>query len=295
MKKPARPAVKSTRGNRTILVGLDVLKALSDVGGPAPLGKVAVAAQLSLSRAYRYLRALVDGGFVIQDKVSGHYDLGIEVLHLGLSAIGRVDPVRHALVAMRELTDRTGRATVLTIWGTNGPTVLRCEHGGLDIAFKIREGVNLPLLTTAAGKLFLSYLPPHVVQPILERELRVWNARHARKDAMTAAKVAALQQDVLRHGLSSSMGRFHPTHNLCAPVFDAEGRLRLSLTLISVAGKNFPTYDGPVAEALKATAEEVSRHIGHRPASPAAKPAAKRKTAAKTATKAAAKTKAKRR
>jgi len=278
MKKPARRSVvKPTRGNRTILIGLDVLKALSDIGGPAALSEVAASAHLSLSRAYRYLRGLVDGGFVAQDKLTGQYDLGVEVLYLGLSAIGRVDPIRHALVGMRELTYRSGCATALCIWGTNGPTVLRCEHNDLEVSFKIREGTNLPLLTTAAGKLFLTYMPTHIVQPFLERETASWNLHHSLRDAMTERKIAAIKADVIRHGISSSMGRFAPTHNLCAPIFDATGRLRLALTLITVPGHAFPAYDGPIALSLKAAAEGISREIGHRAAAQITKPPPRKK------------------
>lgn len=277
MKSPSRSSANPTRGNRTILVGLDVLQALSSLKGPATLTQVAKASRLSLSRAYRYLRALVDGGYVMQDKASGHYDLGMGVLHLGLTAIGRVDPVRTALPAMRALTDLTGRATVLSIWGSNGPTVIRCEHGMLDLAFKIREGVNLPLLTTAAGKLFLSYLPPATLQPILRREMTAWNARNDAAERFTPAKIEAMRAEVRKHGLSLSTGRYHPTHNISAPIFNAEERMCLTITVMSVAGRTPPSYTESTAAALKATTLEISRQLGYRHGEADDAPAPKRR------------------
>jgi DNA-binding IclR family transcriptional regulator len=261
MKKPRRSA-RSTRGNSTILIGLEVIQALMDLGGPSSLGAVAARTQLSSSRAYRYLRALVDGGFVTQDKSSGHYDLGIGILHLGLSAIGRVDPVRHALPIMHSVTEQTGFTTVLSLWGSNGPTVIRCENGTLDMSLKVREGANLSLLSTATGKVFLAYMPEKIVEPFLKREIALWNAHHPRKEMMTKAKVDAMRKDVRRRGLSSTLGHRNPTANICAPIFDSEGRIRLAMSIISVIGQTDLNDRGETAKILLAATRDVSFQIG---------------------------------
>ena len=261
MKKPRRTA-KSTRGNRTILIGLEVIQALSDIGGPSPLNAIAAKTQLSPSRAYRYLRALVDGGFVTQDKSSGYYDLGIGILHLGLSAIGRVDPVRHALPIMHRVTEQTGFTTVLSLWGSNGPTVIRCENGTLDVSLKVREGSNLPLLSTATGKVFLAYMPEKIVEPFLKREIALWNPHHPRKERVTKANVYAMRKDVRRRGLSSTLGHRNPTANICAPIFDSEGRIRLAMSIISVIGQTNLNNGGATAKILLAAAQDISYQIG---------------------------------
>ena len=261
MKKPRRGA-KSTRGNSTILIGLEVIRALSDLGGPSSLGTVATKTQLSSSRAYRYLRALVDGGFVTQDKSTGHYDLGIGILHLGLSAIGRVDPVRHALPVMHRVTEQTGFTTVLSLWGSNGPTVIRCENGTLDMSLKVREGSNLSLLSTATGRVFLTYMPEKVVEPFLKREVALWNAHHPRKEMMTKAKVEAIKNDVRRGSLASTLGHRNPTANICAPIFDSEGRIRLAMSIISVIGQTDMNNRSRTAKILLAAVQDVSFQIG---------------------------------
>ena len=265
MKKPRRHT-QQTRGNRTILIGLEVIQALSDLGGPSSLSAIAERTQLSASRAYRYLRALVDGGFIIQDRSSGHYDLGIGILHLGLAAIGRVDPVRHALPVMHKVTEETGFTTVLSIWGSNGPTVIRCENGTLDMSLKVREGSNLPLLWTATGKVFLAYMPEKIVEPFLKKEVALWNAHHSRKEMMTKVKVEAMRNDVRRRGLSSSLGHRNPTSNICAPIFDSEGRIRLAISIISVIGQTDMNDRGKIAKILLTAAQDISFQIGFGPA-----------------------------
>ncbi|MFM2129414.1 MAG: hypothetical protein RL477_960, partial [Pseudomonadota bacterium] len=188
--KPRRPRAKApeTRGNSTLVTGARLLGVVAGFAGPTSLTRIAQAAGMSPSRAYRYLRALVDSGFVEQDALSGRYDLGPEVLRLGLAAISRIDPVRLAMAALPDLSERTGLVSTLSLWGSHGPTVIRCEHATLSAPIRIREGLLLTLLTTAAGNLFMAYEADQLTAPLLAREIPEWNARHNGKDTMTEAR-----------------------------------------------------------------------------------------------------------
>src|ERR1700722_16364563 len=81
-----------SRGNSTIIIGVELLRAVAEFNGPVSLTKVARRLQMSPSRAYRYLRALCDSGLLEQQEPSGLYDLGPEIITLGMKAMGRLDP-----------------------------------------------------------------------------------------------------------------------------------------------------------------------------------------------------------
>jgi DNA-binding IclR family transcriptional regulator len=264
-KLPRQPRFKApqTRGNSTIVIGARLLGVVAGFDGPTTLTRIAAAAGMSPSRAYRYLRGLVDSGLVEQDGASGRYDLGPEVLRLGLAAISRIDPVRVAVAALPDLTDRTGLISTLAIWGTHGPTVIRCEHATLTTPIRIREGIVLPLLPTAAGNLFLTYEPEAVTAPLLDRETRDWNAVHRGRDAMTPARIAAMKEDIRKRGITRAIGERKPLHaNIAAPVFGRDGRLELTITLIGVRGSYDTSYTGEAARILKGVARELSRRLG---------------------------------
>ena len=251
-----------SRGNSTILIGAQLLSVISRLDGPASLTRIAEAANLSPSRAYRYLRGLVDSRYVEQDPVSGRYDLGSEALHVGLAALGRVEPCRRAMAVLPELTERTGLVASLTVWGSHGPTVLMSEHGSLISRLRMREGVVLPLLGTAAGRVFLTYMPSQYTEPLLGRELAEWNAEHS-GEKMDERKIALLQQEVRRHGLAVSAGRRNRVHtNLSAPVFDHLGRICLALSLIGTKGTFDDSPTGEPAEVLKGIAQALSDRLG---------------------------------
>lgn len=261
-----RASTKSlTRGNSTILIGAGLLNVVAQFNGPATLTSIAQAAHMSPSRTYRYLRGLCDSGLLEQNEPSGLYDLGPQILTLGLKAIGRLDPVRQTITAMPGLTNATGLASVVTVWGSHGATAIRCEHGNLAAPIRIREGMTVSLLQTAAGKVFLAYLPESQTAPMLARELGERAAADV-KDRPSPEEIAQMKEEVRRTGLARSMGTQNPMYaSLSAPVFDRDGHLQIAISLIGVKGTFDATPRGMPATTLRAVAAELSQKLGAAP------------------------------
>ena len=274
MRKPAKPRSKSTRkrkpsdsmprhGIRSIVVGVALLNKLAAIGRPATLSEIAMAAGMSPTRTHRYLLGLVGTRLVEQNPVSGRYDLGSQIVELGVTALGRVDAVRLATDALTDLSERTRLASLICVWGTNGPTVIRWEQADLASAVRIREGRNLPLLRSASGRVFLAYQKPAMVEDFVNREMAEWNATHGKAEAVGPKQVEALRETVRRHGLGRNVGEEgNNLAALSAPVFDASGRIALTITLISSLGSFKPDYDSPAAQELKRAAADLSRRLG---------------------------------
>ena len=262
MARKNKTSTTRSRGNSTIVTGARLLRVVAGFDGPAPLTRIADRGKMSPSRAYRYLRGLEESGLIAQDPTSGLYDLGPEVLDLGLAAISRIDPVRYAVSALPRLTERTGLVSIISVWGSHGPTVIRCEHANLTAPIRIREGIILPLLFTAAGNIFLAHLPEAMTRPFITRETREWNAQH-KGDKMTKTRIAKIRKSVARDGFARAIGLRTPMHaNVAAPVFDRDGKLELVITLIGVQGSFDADPGGAPAQALRETAEAVSRKLG---------------------------------
>lgn len=259
-KRKAR-SPRSAAGNRSVVVGVHLLKTLAALSGPASLGEIAKAAGLSASRTHRFLAGLIQTGLIEQNEGTGRYELGATIVELGLIALGRTDAVKIGSDALVTLTERTGLVSLLSTWGSNGPTLVKWEPGRLQTAVRLREGRNLPLLTTATGRVFLTHMPAAEVRPLLDRELK---ARNVSKDrALSAADVQALRDRVLRRGLGQSSGEENPGLTaLAAPVFDHERRIVLVITLVGILGTFHTEDDNEPARILKATADQISRRLG---------------------------------
>jgi len=246
-------------GNRSIVVAVSLLRVIASLGRPATLSEIASAAGMSAPRAHRYLLGLANTRLVEHNAISGLYDLGSELVQLGVAALGKVDAVRFASEALTPLAEETGLAALMTVWGTNGPTVIRCEQAQLVSAVRVREGRNLSVLTSASGRVFLAHLPEAMTAPFVEREI----AASGKGQPVNGKKLEAIRSEVRKHGLGRGLGEQTPNiAAMAAPVFSANGRLALCIGLVSAVGGFDTSYDGEPAMALKRTAADLSRRLG---------------------------------
>jgi DNA-binding IclR family transcriptional regulator len=266
---PKKPRAKTRgtgalprHGNRSIVVAVSLLRVIASLGRAATLTEIASAAGMSAPRAHRYLLGLANTRLVEHSSISGRYDLGSEIVELGVAALGKVDAVRFASEVLAPLSEETGLATLITVWGTNGPTVIRCEQAQLESSMRVREGRNVSLLRSASGRVFLTYLPEATVAPFVARELEA--AKNRPKETIGTGKTLdALRSEVRRRGIGRGIGEeTSSVAVLAAPVFAANGRLALSIGLISAIGGFDTSFKGEPAKALKRTAAELSRRLG---------------------------------
>lgn len=231
------------------------------------LNEIAQSAKISASRANRYLLGLIANKLVVRNAITGLYDLGPEILALGIAALGRVDIIRFGIDALPVLTETTQLASAMGVWGTNGPTVVRWEQGYLSSAVRIREGRNLSLLRSSMGRVFLAYYPSNITKPFIEREMAEWNKSHSDSAAYTWDKVEDLRKRIRRSGLARGLGEENPhLDGLAAPVFDVYQRLAYVIALISMRGSFALGDQDPPAIALRSITLDLSHNSGAPPA-----------------------------
>src|SRR5262245_16012383 len=197
-------------GNRSIVRAVALLRVIAELGRPATLSELASRAGMSAPRAHRYLLGLARTRLVEQSLASGRYDFGSEIVELGVAALGRVDAVRFASDVLASLVEETGLSALVTVWGTNGPTVVRCEQSQLTSAIRVREGRNLPLLRSASGRIFLAYSPEALVAPFVARELKAGGISGAKSKKSDKKRVDSLRAEVRRHGLARAVSGVLP-------------------------------------------------------------------------------------
>ena len=146
-------------GIQSIEVGLKLLAADSEAGGPLNLKALAAAAGYSPPKAHRYLVSLIRMKLVEQDPVTGRYGLGDLAFELGLAAIGLLDSEGLGRAAIRRLRAATRHTACLVVWANGGATVAAVEAGVGSIFLGIRVGSILSLLRSASGRVFLAHMP----------------------------------------------------------------------------------------------------------------------------------------
>lgn len=269
------------QGIQSVEVAGPLLVALAQAAGPQALSALSSAAGMPAAKAHRYLVSLIRVGLVEQDAGTGLYDLGPLALELGLVSLGRMDAVKLADDTMAGLRDATGETVALATWGNFGPTYIRLLQSLRPVTINLRIGSVMPMTYTATGLCFAAFMPEKETQELLRKELA--QNRRDKLDAPHLPKeIVPLLEETRRHGMARMIGHLDPAaartpgttrtaerllagfNAFSAPVFDHDGRMRFALSVVGSAAHVDAAWEGAIAEAMRAHAQQLSRRLGHR-------------------------------
>lgn len=245
-------------GIQSVEVGFTLLSALAQSACPMMLRDLAHAANMSPAKAHRYLVSFQRLGLVAQDALSNRYDLGPSSLRIGLASLSRCDPVHMARNAIADWSTRIGHTMALAVWGNQGPTMVHWHDGSAAAAAKLRLGDVMPLLSSATGRCFVSFMAPtHPDRPACDRMLQ-------QALAVTQQKSAdAIIKESRRHGVARVVDTLIPgIAGFCAPVFDSQGQLVMGIVTLGATGAFDASWTGPTARQLQTFASQLSQDLG---------------------------------
>jgi len=263
---------RAQRGIQSIEVGGQLLRALVHHGRPMALKDLAREAEMSAAKAHPYMVSFGRLGLIEQDRTTGHYLLGPLALQLGLISLQQANPVHIATPLIAELAQQIGHTVAIAVWGDRGATIVRIAESPAPLHVNMRHGTVFSLTNTASGRLFGAYLDPEVVRGLLEQERQREQKGPAVPPQRGMPPVQPLPawpafeaqlHEVRAHGLSRSEGEILPGISaMSAPVFDSTGAIVLAVTAIGPAAIFDTRWDGEIAVALKACADQVSQRLG---------------------------------
>jgi DNA-binding IclR family transcriptional regulator len=251
------------QGIQSIEVGFRLLDVLASNGRPMMLRDIARGAGMPAAKAHRYMVSFMRTGMIEQDSGSGRYLLGSYALDVGLSALGRLDPVHLAGHILENLCDEIQETVALAVWGNRGGTIVRIVDSGAPITITLRAGTVLPLCKSATGQAFAAFFRSPFLKQMLDQELR--EISEGSKIAITAARrqLEKTLTEIRRHGISRASGSLTPGINgFSAPVFDHSGMMVAAITSLGAVGEFSVEWDSPVAKAMLAAAGDLSRKLG---------------------------------
>lgn len=124
---------------------------------------------------------------------------------------------------------------MLLAWGENGPVALRWEYGAYSLPITVRVGSTLPVLTTSAGQVFLTFLPEALTEPIVQA------ARAAHPTGPGDAEISRIKTEVRRQGFAVTTDAMIPGATaVAAPVFATEASLPLVVVIVVPRSHNAP-------------------------------------------------------
>ncbi len=252
------------QGIQSIEIGFRLLHVLAAGRRSMMLRDIAKGAGMPAAKAHRYMVSFMRIGLVEQDSASGRYDLGAYALELGLSGLGRLDPVRLAGPILEELCETIQETVALAVWGTHGATIVRIVDAGGPVTITLRAGTVLPLYKSATGRAFAAFYRAPSLKPLLDAELR--EASESTTVAITTLRRQLEKNltDIREHGISRATGSLTPGINgFSAPVYDHSGRMVAAITSLGAVGEFNVEWESSVAKAMRLAADALSHRLGH--------------------------------
>ena len=252
---PLEKSSARRRGINSVEIGLRVLAGVVQLAEPASLKAIAEKAGMESSQTHRYVSSLVKHGMLRQIRESGLYDLGPAALRLGLAAMARQDSLAGMEAARHEFSRANGVTTLLTVWGTYGPTILRWYQGSPPVYTALTVGSVMPVTRSATGRVFMALLAEQLIEPFLERE--GWKKPMSRNP-----ELVALCRQIRSTRISSVDGSFIPGLRAHAAPILGIGDTLLGVLSICTA-ESFPqTRDATLRAKLLAAARQLSLDLG---------------------------------
>jgi len=243
---------KPRRGIQSVEIAFRILSVMQGSQQAMALKDIAPLADLTTSAANNYLVSLVRIGLAAADEKPGHYRLGPAALSLGVSAIQQIDGFEIVRREVTNLRDMTKRSAAVTTWTDDGPISLFKQDGDQRGAFEFRTGL-IPMLTSAAGKIYAARLPMNLTAHLIEQE---WDGVFGGK-----ADVGKFREDAARElkrkGYATiARSDLNGYVSIAAPILDWNGDVRFTLSL---AGTRASMQIEPSSDHVKALLDGASR------------------------------------
>lgn len=251
------------QGVQGVEIGLRIAFHLAEARRPLSLGDLAKAAGLAPSKVHRYLVSLGRAGVIEQSPLNNRYDLGRGALVLGLAALNRLDVYKLADQIIQDLYDEIGVGISAMIWGNNGPTVIRRIEPLDRVMVTTRIGTVISVVSSASGRLFAAFLPPHVVEPKIDSEFAGGRQFTSMGEPISRNDFRAIVEKARREKLAVVRGDFLKGFDaIAAPVFGHDGQIVLTISVVAAEGSIDFSVGGRPIHALQKAAQTLSARLG---------------------------------
>jgi len=227
--------------------------------GWAGVTEVANELDIHKSTAYRLLTTLRDRGLVEQDAATEKYRLGFGLVLLASTVTADLDVLRCARPVCERLSEQTQETVTVAVLEDDDAVVIHqniSRSSALNVDW---TGRHTPLHATAAGKVFLGYMPDDQRRRILRRRLERFTEDTIVEPAVLSEQLEKIHSD----GYGYTIEELEVGLNAVgAPLRSAGGAV---VGAVSVSGPVFrlPVDSIPgVGELVKEAAAEISRCLG---------------------------------
>lgn len=243
---------------RAVERAMQILSAFDGEHSDRGVSEIAQATGLHKATAHRIIMTLLNYGFLDRAANGEKFRLGLRVVELGLGALRGLDLRRIAFPYMQQLVERVDETCDLGIFDRGQVLYIEVVHSKHSLTIAARVGRRLPAYCTASGRVFLAFLPPEVVEPILNGPLAACT-----EETITSPTRLREELEITRQrGYGLDDGEFEDgIRAIAAPIRDIDGNVIAAMSIPGPTNRLTPERIPELAEALLETANAISSNV----------------------------------
>lgn len=252
----------SERFLQSVENALKVLELFSGDNGELGVSDVSRELDIGRSTAHRLLTTLESRGFVEQNQTTGKYRLGMKIVHLGVSILGRINVVTECHSFLKALSAETGESSHLALYSHGEITFIDKVSGNNPATMASMIGIKRPAYSTGTGKSLLAFLP----EAELEQYLSNVQLQQLTPSTITDRNELRKCLEIVRKDGYSEDQQEAEEGLVCfaAPIRDRTGKVIAAMSVSGAASRMNARKD-ELIEKIKETAKQASYNCGWMP------------------------------
>ncbi|HHY38311.1 MAG TPA: IclR family transcriptional regulator [Clostridia bacterium] len=236
---------------------LEVLEEVARSSSGLGISELSARTKLGKSTVHRLITALRLRGFVVQDRTSGKYKLGIRLFEVGSLALRQMGIETDVLKVIEDLCEAYNETINLAVLDHTDIIYVAQAQSSRPLRMGLRVGTRVPAYCSALGKAILAYMPREEARRIFEAS----SPRAYTPNTIIDTEIFLAHLDRIRRiGYSiDNEEYFEGIRCVGAPIIDKTGKVQAAISLAGPSIRITMDRMETIAEDLKAAAEKIAR------------------------------------
>jgi DNA-binding IclR family transcriptional regulator len=245
--------------NQSLDRGLDVLELLDVASHDVGIREIARHLELSPAIVQRLVNTLSERGYVRRDPETRRYRLGFRAMALGAGQAKHGDLASLAQTELRRLAEQHGVNCFLGVLKEGRAIYLLAVQGDGPIAIRVSAGEEMPLHSTAIGKVLLASLDADSARAFLGHKL----ARVTERTITDPDKLLRSFNRVRSQGFATVREENLPgVLSVGVPVHDASGAVVAAISIAYARSLDVALSLEAMTPHVVEAADNISRALG---------------------------------
>ncbi len=216
--------------------------------------------QLSKGAVHKLLMTLESEGFIKQNPANKQYALGYTLLELGNKVIKNHNLADFTKPFLQRLAETTQELVCLCIRDQLDAIYVEKNRFPPSDPFQCRAYRRFPLYATSAARAILAFQDEAFIGNVLQEKIRTFTPYSLKEPEEVMERLKRIREQ--GYEISSNMRNVGVT-GIAAPIYDADGTVNASISLIGPTDRVNPSLDTFIQLVVETT-RDISFQLGYR-------------------------------